>query len=131
MPHKINSQNLVFIDGQISEIELVDAESDKPILRFKINSYHSAKPIWDPVTKTWKTKYYPTEIPVALYGKAALKLAHKFSNGDNVMVEGKLRMSQASKRLKLICVHMDFSTPVYRDIKPEDIIQEGEPDDGI
>lgn len=99
--------NLAILEGEMSNIKFEDLTSDKPVCRFELLSYHASKPAM--VEGKIKVKYYSCPIAVTFYGKPVFKIKKKFVNGDNVFVQGKLRIHE-SGRCKLIGVHIDFTS---------------------
>jgi len=111
---KLNSFNLVLLEGQIVGLTHSINAQGKDEVKFMLLFYHAGKPINGKVT------YYTSSMSVSFYGTPAIRVMTKYRNGDWILVEGHLRQHE-SGRFKIVGVHMDFTTAVFITPNSEDI----------
>lgn len=109
---KFNCSNCIEVEGMVASLQpLKDGK-----LRFLLESFSLAK----------DGEIYNLQIPVVLAGRPAELFSSTLKNTDLIMVEGRLRMGQDSKKFKIMCTHIRYTTPIYREID----ISTLKPDDG-
>lgn len=108
MEIKLNGRNLSYIEGYVSKIQPISSDGK---LRFELDNFSLAK----------SGEVYCLTIPCVLAGRPAEIFSRVLKDGHLIECEGRLRMGQDSKKLKLMVVHIAFTTPVTREIEIEDV----------